>query len=204
MSAPQYASLTAGMLARKGEAKPSHEPMFGSIPWQPPVVPAPALPPIPPPAPVHLSVEASTPAWVQPAASIADVGAIDLARAKVRLNDVSQAWAAPKPVHTVEAPEADASGWVPNRPQAQLQLASLGAAFKTTIRLTHAQARAVKLAALILDKPQQEILTAGLIERLEALACADLAKCSCFRAVIEGIKTPEPTAAHTQEFLPPV
>ena len=83
---------------------------------------------------------------------------------------------------------------VPGRQQTQLNLGSLGAPFKTTIRLTHAQARAVKLAALILDKPQQEILTAGLVERLEALACADLAKCNCFRAVIEGMKTPEPAA----------
>ena len=50
MSAPQFASLTAGLLARKGEAQPSKEPSFGHKPWQPPVVPAPRLPP-PPPAP---------------------------------------------------------------------------------------------------------------------------------------------------------
>ncbi len=80
---------------------------------------------------------------------------------------------------------------MPNRPQTQLNLSSLGVPFKTTIRLTHAQARAVKLAALILDKPQQEILTAGLIERLEALACADLSKCSCFQTVLAGLKPAE-------------
>ena len=62
---------------------------------------------------------------------------------------------------------------------------------QTTIRLTHAQARAVKLAALVLDRPQQEILTAGLLGRLEALACSDLSSCSCFKAVLEGLKMPD-------------
>jgi len=42
MSVPQYASLNAGMLARKGEAQPSKEPSFGYRPWQPPVVRLPA------------------------------------------------------------------------------------------------------------------------------------------------------------------
>jgi hypothetical protein len=171
MSAPLFASLTAGMLARKGEAHPSKEPSFGHRPWQPPVTPAPTTPPAPPRV-------------VLPE----DEGDLTVARMKVKLNEVAQTWPAPKPN---EPTDADGSGWVPNRQQTPLQLASLGVPFKTTIRLTHAQARAVKLAALVLDKPQQEILTAGLLERLEALACADLAKCSCFRAVIEGLKTPE-------------
>ena len=52
--------------------------------------------------------------------------------------------------------------------------------------------RAVKLAALLLDKPQQEILTAGLLSRLEAIACSDLSACTCFKAVMEGLKTPDP------------
>lgn len=165
MSAPLFASLTAGMLARKGEAQPSKEPTFGHKPWQPPVVPA------PPP-------RAATPSEQD----------LDIAKMKVRINEVAQTWPAPKQDPAEPQPLAD---WTPNRPQPQLNLGSLGAPFKTTIRLTHAQARAVKLAALILDKPQQEILTAGLIERLEALACADLAKCSCFRAVLEGLKPSE-------------
>lgn len=167
MSVPLFASLTAGMLARKGEAQPSKEPTFGHKPWQPPVAPAPVVPARAAPPP-----EAD----------------LDIAKMKVRINDVAQTWPAPKHEPTEPQPPAD---WVPNRPQPQLNLGSLGVPFKTTIRLTHAQARAVKLAALILDKPQQEILTAGLIERLEALACADLAKCSCFRAVLEGLKPAE-------------
>lgn len=177
MSASLFASLNAGMLARKGEAKPSQEPTFGSRPWQPPVTPAPL------PAPQLQAVP--------PAAENDDAAPT---KAKVSLNDVAQTWPAPKPTQPADR---DGSGWVPNRHQPPLQLASLGVPFKTTVRLTHAQARAVKLAALILDKPQQEILTAGLIERLEALACADLAKCTCFKAVIEGLKAPEDPAPET-------
>jgi hypothetical protein len=66
---------------------------------------------------------------------------------------------------------------------------------KTTIRLTHAQARAVRLAAIVLDKPQQEILTQNLMTQLEALACTDLANCTCFKAVIEGLAN----AKHTDD-----
>lgn len=176
MSAPLFASLTAGLLARKGEAQPSKEPSFGHKPWQPPVVPAPA-----PPPQQQQAVRAVMPP--------PEEGDLDVAKMKVQLNEVAQTWPAPKPAGPTDT---DGSGWVPNRHQTQLNLGSLGVPFKTTIRLTHAQARAVKLAALILDKPQQEILTAGLLERLEALACADLAKCTCFRAVIEGMKLPDP------------
>lgn len=184
MSASQFASLTAGLLARKGEAAPSKEPAFGHKPWQPPVAPVSvtAIPPQPqPPTPQPL-----------PWAPAEQVPAPDIVGMKVRLNDVAAAWPTRKPA--TPPAETDASGWVPNKPQQPLHLGSLGVPFKTTIRLTHAQARAVKLAALILDRPQQDILTAGLIERLEALACADLAKCTCFRAVVEGIKQPEPPA----------
>lgn len=172
MSVPQYASLNAGMLARKGEAHPSKEPSFGYKPWQPPVAPAPA----PPPQPARNTI------------SPGSEGGAEFATMKVQITAVEQAWPMARPVYPSDN---EGTGWVPNRPQTQLQLGSLNAPFKTTIRLTHAQARAVKLAALILDKPQQEILTAGLIERLEALACADLAKCSCFQAVLEGMKPAE-------------
>ncbi len=172
MSVPQYASLNAGMLARKGEAHPSKEPSFGYKPWQPPVAPA--------AHPLQQSVRAVMPPELE--------GGLDVAKMKVQLNEVEQAWPMARPVYPSDN---EGVGWVPNRPQTQLNLGSLGVPFKTTIRLTHAQARAVKLAALILDKPQQEILTAGLIERLEALACADLAKCSCFQAVLEGMKPAE-------------
>jgi hypothetical protein len=106
----------------------------------------------------------------------------------VRLQD-TPVWPAKKPTH---AADNDGSGWVATKPQPSPE--SPTAIYKTTIRLTHAQARAVKLAALVLDRPQQEILTAGLLDRLEKLACQDLAKCACFNAVLEGLKaSPEPT-----------
>jgi len=187
MTAPQFASLTAGLLARKGEALPSKEPSFGHRPWQPPVAPAPATP-----GPATPAAVASPQA--QPPQQQLRPPPVEMRHEapKVRLNDVSAAWPAPR---QVEPSDSGMAEWVPARQQQPLALGSLGVPFKTTIRLTHAQARAVKLAALILDRPQQDILTAGLIERLEALACADLAKCTCFRAVIEGLKAPEPNAA---------
>lgn len=179
MSAPQFASLTAGMLARKGEAKPSQEPSFGSKPWQPPVIPAavaspPARPQSVPRAPAAASNDPDTP------------------ETKVRLQDVAAVWPQAKPQQQQHA-DADGSGWIPARsPQGYAPLNSFGQPVKTTIRLTHQQARAVKLAALILDKPQQDILTAGLLGKLEALACTDLSACSCFKAVMEGLRAPEP------------
>jgi hypothetical protein len=176
MSAPQYASLNAGLLARKGEAKPSQEPSFGSKPWQPPVVPAAAPIPARPQVVPHAPATAST--------------GVDIAEMKVRLQDVEAVWLSAKPNH---AADLDGSGWIPTKSN-PAPVNSFGHAVKTTIRLTHAQARAVKLAALVLDKPQQEILTAGLLGRLEALACSDLSSCSCFKAVLEGLKQPEPAA----------
>ena len=184
MSNPSFASLNASLLARKGEAKPSGEPRYGSMPWQPPLKPA---------------LKTATLAGVgnagllglDPAAPAAhpapptSIGA-DPATVKVRLQD-TPVWPAKKPLH---GPDHDGTGWVANKPQAPLENPSV--VYKTTIRLTHAQARAVKLAALVLDRPQQEILTAGLLDRLEALACQDLAKCSCFQAVLEGLKAPGP------------
>lgn len=174
MASSQFASLTAGMLARKGEAKPSQEPSFGSKPWQPPVIPAASAPP------------ARTQAVPQAPATASN--APDIAEMKVRLQDVAAIWPQAKPTH---AADNDGSGWIPARPQrSPAPLDSYGQPVKTTIRLTHQQARAVKLAALILDKPQQDILTAGLFSKLEALACTDLSSCSCFKAVMEGLKQP--------------
>lgn len=185
MSAPQFASLSAGLLARKGEAKPSQEPSFGSKPWQPPVIPAAAASP-----PARQQAVSHAPA------AASNTHGPDIQETKVKLQDVAAVWPQQKHQHA----ETDGTGWVPARPQAgYAPLNSYGQPVKTTIRLTHQQARAVKLAALILDKPQQEILTAGLLGRLEALACSDLSSCSCFKAVLEGLKQPEPPGMETVE-----
>lgn len=186
MSNPSFASLNANLLARKGEAKPSGEPRFGSMPWQPPSRPSGkvALPaglladgaPAQPPGSAALSAPLPAPP---------SIGA-DPAQVRVRLADVN-VWPARKPAR---AAAEDGAGWVAAKPSPPPPLNNPTAVYKTTIRLTHAQARAVKLAALVLDRPQQDILTAGLLDRLEALACRDLAKCSCFQAVLEGLKPP--------------
>ncbi len=186
MSSPQFASLSAGLLARKGEAKPSQEPLFGSKPWQPPVVPVATItPPVMSPAAPHAPATASS----------APAGTARGVEAKVSLQDVASIWPQAKPRPSVDI---DTGGWVAAKPNAA-QLGNYAQPVKTTIRLTHAQARAVKLAALVLDKPQQEILTAGLLGQLEALACSDLSSCTCFKAVLEGLKMPgamEPPLAY--------
>jgi hypothetical protein len=179
-----FASISASLLARKGEAKPSQEPAFGSKPWQPPVVPAQQPQPRPPVAPPPAAA-ASIPAAALTPAAMAPV------EAKVRLSEVDSIWPTPtpKPVHTVEV---DGSAWEPTRQVQPATPVNPNTPIKTTIRLTHAQVRAVKLAALLLDRPQQEILTAGLLGRLEAIACSDLSSCTCFKAVMEGLKAPDP------------
>jgi hypothetical protein len=179
-----FASISASLLARKGEAKPSQEPAFGSKPWQPPVVPAQQPQPRPPVAPLPAAA-ASIPAAALTPAAMAP------AEAKVRLSEVDSVWPTlpPKPVHTVEV---DGVAWEPTRPVQPATPVNPNTPIKTTIRLTHAQVRAVKLAALLLDRPQQEILTAGLLGRLEAIACSDLSACTCFKAVMEGLKAPDP------------
>lgn len=160
-----FAPLNASLLARKGEAKPSQEPRFGSMPWSPPK-PAPAPTPVAP---------------VGEPGNVADL--------KVRIDQVASVWPAHKPSRSDEE-----SVWVPNKAIPPLDGSTHPV--KTTIRLTHAQARAVRLAALVLDKPQQEILTHSLLAQLEALACTDLANCSCFKSVVAGL-----AAARSEDLL---
>ncbi len=104
----------------------------------------------------------------------------DVTELKVRIDQVSSLWPAQKPARSAED-----SVWVPNKPAPPLDGSTHPV--KTTMRLTHAQARAVRLAALVLDRPQQEILTHSLLAQLEALACTDLANCTCFKAVVAGL-----------------
>jgi hypothetical protein len=152
-----FASLHAGLLARKGEAKPSADPKMAPLAWQ-----------------------QHEPGAVAPA-----VAAATVADMKVRLQDVAATWPARKPA----SPITDEHTWVATKSSAR-PLDSFGQQVKATVRLTHAQARAVKLAALVLDRPQQDIISAALVARLETLACTDLSNCSCFRAVVEGLAKP--------------
>ena len=188
MSHP-FASLSASLLARKGEAKPSQEPAFGSKPWQPPVVPAATPQPRPPAAPLPAATASMPAASILATPSLVAKAAVVTPDAKVALSDVASVWPAPKQAATVDVDGAD---WVAARHAPAAMSVNPNTPIKTTIRLTHAQVRAVKLAALLLDKPQQEILTAGLLARLEAIACSDLSACTCFKAVMEGLKAPDP------------
>jgi hypothetical protein len=58
---------------------------------------------------------------------------------------------------------------------------------RASTRLTHEQSRALRLAALLLDRPQQELIAAGLDLRLKELACGSLSSCSCFKAVLDKL-----------------
>jgi hypothetical protein len=174
MSNPSYASLHAGLLARKGEARPVQDPQLAALAWQPAKTPP---------------VVAPVPSSSQPTPNV-------VADMKVRLQDVATSWPARKPV----SPIADDHTWVATK--AAPALDSFGHPVKTTVRLTHAQARAVKLAALVLDRPQQDILASALMSKLEALACSDLAKCSCFQAVVAGLDKDLPAVAAMQPAAP--
>jgi hypothetical protein len=156
MANASFASLHGGLLARKGEAKPSADPKMATLTWQQqfdPIGPAPLA-----------------------GSNIADM--------KVRLQDVASAWPARKA--SPPSPIAEDHTWVAAK-SGNAPLDSFGHAVKASVRLTHQQARAVKLASLVLDRPQQDIMSAALLARLETLACTDLANCSCFKAVVEGL-----------------
>ncbi|HEX5005689.1 MAG TPA: hypothetical protein VFV70_01170 [Hyphomonadaceae bacterium] len=183
--ANSFSQLNSGMLARKGQAKPSEEPRFGSMPWAPPKGGAPAVY-APPPGSISVpgseSAAAAAALASPPAPPAPAPGSI--AEQKVRLDQVASAWATPS-VRPALARSSEESAWVPNKPSPPLDGSSLPV--KTTLRMTHALARAVRLASVVLDKPQQEILTDSLLQQLEALACTDLANCACFKTVVIGL-----------------
>jgi hypothetical protein len=181
--ANSFSQLNGGMLARKGQAKPSEEPRFGSMPWAPPKGGAPA---VYSPPPAENSPAKTDGAVMMPGSAPAPLplplpAPGSIAEQKVRLDQVAAAW----PTSIKPTRSSEESAWVPNKPSPPLDGSSLPV--KTTLRMTHALARAVRLASVVLDKPQQEILTDSLLSQLEALACTDLANCSCFKAVVTGL-----------------
>ncbi|MGD2131194.1 MAG: hypothetical protein PVI23_00265 [Maricaulaceae bacterium] len=183
MSQSPFASLHAGLLARKGAARPSVEPQS---------FPMPRAETRPEPRVRELSPR-ETPAG--PASS----GAVPATRAG-RIDPGPSGWssraaAEPRttpahettPPHSEEAPlDRDARPQSDADPQSDSQSeheARQQRAYKTSVRLTRNQARALKLAAIILDRPQRELLATGLERQLEALACSDLHHCACFRRI---------------------
>jgi hypothetical protein len=165
-----YASLNAGMLARKGEARPSAEPQLANVLRTPTYRPVQEVVLEPPEAD---EADLNLPAVVSAAPPIASTAAD-----KVKIDEALSMWPAKKPARAVL--EAD-----PWRLDTRLGLPpSPRHTERTSVRFTHAQARALKLASLLLDRPQQELIEAGVEGKLEALACTDLANCSCFKAVL--------------------
>jgi hypothetical protein len=161
-----YASLTAGMLARKGEAKPSAEPQLAQV-LRTPTYRAPQA--------SGFTVHADPIGDAEAAKSAAS------AEGKVKIDEAMSMWPAkkpPRPSVEVEAWRLDQRLGLPPSPRHTE---------RTSVRFTHAQARALKLAALLLDRPQQELIEAGVEGKLEALACTDLANCTCFKAVLATI-----------------
>jgi hypothetical protein len=165
-----FASLNAGMLARKGEARPSAEPQLANVLRTPTYRPVQevVLTPEPDEDDVRLPVVISA----------APPVAASSGEAKVKIDEALSMWPAKKPARAVL--EAD-----PWRLDNRLGLPpSPRHTERTSVRFTHAQARALKLASLLLDRPQQELIEAGVEGKLEALACTDLANCTCFKAVL--------------------
>jgi hypothetical protein len=171
-----YASLNAGMLARKGEARPSAEPQLAHVLRTPTYRPA---------RQAVLEVQefdAGDASADDPDPLNVVSAAPPLAEAKVKIDEANAMWPAKKPPRQA----VDNDIW---RLDQRLGLPpSPRHTERTSVRFTHAQARALKLAALLLDRPQQELLEAGLEGKLEALACTDLANCSCFKTVLATLQ----------------
>ena len=169
-----FASLSAGMLARKGEARPSAEPQLAHVLRTPTYRPAQAITHDP------LEFDAGDASADEPdmMAVVSAAAPLASADAKVKIDEAQSMWPSKKPARS--AVEADI--W---RLDQRLGLPpSPRHTERTSVRFTHAQARALKLAALLLDRPQQELIEAGVEGKLEALACTDLASCLCFKAVL--------------------
>ena len=173
-----FASLNAGMLARKGEARPSAEPQLANVLRTPTYRPVQEVVLVPEPDDISEDSSLNLPAVVSAAPPIASM----VGDAKVKIDEALSMWPMKKPARAVV--ESD-----PWRLDNRLGLPpSPRHTERTSVRFTHAQARALKLASLLLDRPQQELIEAGVEGKLEALACTDLANCSCFKAVLATLQ----------------
>lgn len=179
MSNGSFAALTSGLLARKGEARPSAEQNLATV------LHSPAFQPPQQRAPMELD-------------GYEPEGDIDLSQeppesvlaAKVSIEDAHSMWPSKKSARQA----LDSSGttgvedeiWKLDQ---RLGLPPSGRhTERTSVRFTHAQARALRLASLLLDRPQQELIEAGIEGKLKDLACTDLANCSCFKTFMATLE----------------
>jgi hypothetical protein len=201
MSTASFASLHAGLLARKGEARPAPEPTTFSGAAPAPIFQPSNLRPVitPPRLPLEDEAEVSAEAYLDDVAQRyeAEPTAEDVAEMKARIRNAYASWpmqkqasAAPKAPPPMPQPPAQQPSYAPAEDEWRPALAQHGSTrhpVRSSIRMTQAQARALRLASLVLDRPQQELIEAGLQAQLQALACTDLANCACFQAVLAMI-----------------
>lgn len=175
MTTGSFASLTSGLLARKGEARPSAEQNLATVLRSPTYRPPEQQAPIGP-ADLEHDAAGDLDAPFEPLELAGD--------SKVRIEDAFAMWPSKKPARP--APGAEDEIWKLDQ---RLGLPSPSRhSERTSVRFTHAQARALRLAALLLDRPQQELIEAGIEGKLQDLACTDLANCSCFQTVMATLQ----------------
>lgn len=179
MSTGSFASMTSGLLARKGEARPSAEQNLATVlrspTYRPPEQQAPIGPADMELDPAH-DAAGDLDVTFEPLEPVGD--------SKVRIEDAFAMWPSKKPTRPASGAEDEI--WKLDQ---RLGLPSASRhSERTSVRFTHAQARALRLAALLLDRPQQELIEAGIEGKLQDLACTDLANCSCFQTVMATLQ----------------
>lgn len=168
----KYASLHAGLLARKGEASPAIPSSFSGASYVD--APSPEHPPAPArPAPTSLDSE--------PRRSL-------LQRRDIEAPDAPQPLLARKPVPPLEpasppAPDPEGQGCC----GAQLDLpddphAGVDRAARAQFRLTNEQKRRLRTVAVQMNWPQQRILSDALDDWLDRLCEGEMSSCACLRA----------------------
>ncbi|WP_203292932.1 hypothetical protein [Maricaulis parjimensis] len=168
----KYASLHAGLLARKGEASPAIPSSFAGASYVD--APSPDASPMP-------ARSASPKAEADPRRSL-------LQRRDIEAPDTPQPLLARKPVPPVEPaapaqPDEQARGCC----GAQLELpddphAGIDRAARAQVRLTQEQKRRLRTVAVQMNWPQQRILSDALDDWLDRLCEGQMSNCACLRA----------------------
>lgn len=172
-----FATVTSGLLARKGEAKPSAEQHLATVLQSPAFQPPQQRPPM---EADDYGVETLS----DPNAPLFDLASVPLPpesvlQTKVSIDEANAMWPAKKPARS--QPNMEDEMWKLDQ---RLGMSSSRHSERTSVRFTHAQARLLRLASVLLDRPQQDLIEAGVEGKLQDLACTDLANCACFKAFL--------------------
>src|SRR5262249_53194632 len=153
MSNGSFAPVTSGLLARKGEAKPSAEQNLATV------LQAPAFQPPQQRPPMDAGDEYGADAPADADAPFFDLSLAppeSVPQGKVRIDDANSLWPTKKPARP--QPNLEEEMWKLDQ---RLGLPSSRHTERTSVRFTHAQARLLRLASVLLDRPQQELIEAG-------------------------------------------